>query len=56
VGNILSDEMTSYLFKDKQRNYLPPTRSGVAQSVCLTTDWTTGVRSPAEAKDFRIFL
>jgi hypothetical protein len=25
----------------------------VAQSVqCLTTDWTTGVRSPAEAKQF----
>jgi hypothetical protein len=27
--------------------------AGVAQSVwCLTTDWTTGGRSPAEAKDF----
>jgi hypothetical protein len=27
--------------------------SGVAQSVlCLTTDWTSGVRSPAEANDF----
>jgi hypothetical protein len=29
------------------------TGAGLAQSVyCLTTDWTTGVRSPAEAKDF----
>jgi hypothetical protein len=29
------------------------TRAGVAQSVwCLTTDWTTGVRSPAGARDF----
>jgi hypothetical protein len=27
-------------------------KAGVAQSVCLTTEWTTGVRSPAEAKDF----
>jgi hypothetical protein len=28
-------------------------RAGVAQSVhCLTTDWTIGVRSPAEEKDF----
>jgi hypothetical protein len=28
-------------------------RATVAQSVqCLTTDWTTGVRSPVEAKDF----
>jgi hypothetical protein len=27
--------------------------AGTAQSVqCLTTDWTTGIRSPAEAKDF----
>jgi hypothetical protein len=27
--------------------------AGIAQSVqCLTTDWTTGVRSPEEAKDF----
>jgi hypothetical protein len=27
--------------------------TGIAQSLqCLTTDWTTGVRSPAEAKDF----
>jgi hypothetical protein len=27
--------------------------AGVAQSVhCLTTDWTTGVRSLAEARDF----
>jgi hypothetical protein len=27
--------------------------AGVAQSVCcLTTDWTTGVRSPTEAEDF----
>jgi hypothetical protein len=27
--------------------------SGVAQSVqCLTTDWTTGTRSPEEVKDF----
>jgi hypothetical protein len=26
--------------------------AGVAQSVqCLTTDWTTGVRSPAETED-----
>jgi hypothetical protein len=29
------------------------TRVGVAQSIqCLTTDWTTGVRSPTEAEDF----
>jgi hypothetical protein len=29
------------------------TSSRVAQSVqCLTTDWTTGVRSPSEAKNF----
>jgi hypothetical protein len=29
------------------------TGAGVTQSLlCLTTDWTTGVRSPAEAKDF----
>jgi hypothetical protein len=28
-------------------------RAWVAQSVqCLTTDWTIGVRSPAEEKDF----
>jgi hypothetical protein len=28
-------------------------RAGVPQSVyCVTTDWTTGIRSPAEAKDF----
>jgi hypothetical protein len=28
-------------------------RPGVAQSVrSLTTDWTTGVRTPAEGKDF----
>jgi hypothetical protein len=27
--------------------------AGVAQSVlCLTADWTTGVRSPTEAEDF----
>jgi hypothetical protein len=27
--------------------------AGVAQSVlCLTTDWTTGVRSPTEAENF----
>jgi hypothetical protein len=27
--------------------------AGVSQSVeCLTTDWTTGVRSPTEAEDF----
>jgi hypothetical protein len=27
--------------------------AGVAQSVqCLTTDWTTGVRSPTEVEDF----
>jgi hypothetical protein len=27
--------------------------AGVAQSVvCLTTDWTNGVRSPTEAEDF----
>jgi hypothetical protein len=31
--------------------------NGVAQSVqCLTTDWTTGVRSLAEAKDFSCIL
>jgi hypothetical protein len=28
-------------------------RGGIAHSVlCLTTYWTTGVRSPAETKDF----
>jgi hypothetical protein len=26
--------------------------AGVAQSVCLTKDWTTGVQTPAEGKDF----
>jgi hypothetical protein len=30
---------------------------GVAQSVqCLTTDWTTGVRSPAGTEDFSFNL
>jgi hypothetical protein len=34
-----------------------PTGAGVAQSLyCLTTDWTIGVRSPAEAKDFSCSL
>jgi hypothetical protein len=29
------------------------TRIGIAQTIkCLTMDWTTGVRSPAETKDF----
>jgi hypothetical protein len=33
------------------------TYHGVAKSVqCLTTDWTTGVRTPAEAKDFSSIL
>jgi hypothetical protein len=26
--------------------------AGVAPEKCLTTDWTTGVRSPTEAEDF----
>jgi hypothetical protein len=26
--------------------------AGVAQSVCLTKDWTTGVQTPTEGKDF----
>jgi hypothetical protein len=26
--------------------------AGVAQLQCVTADWTTGVRSPAEAHDF----
>jgi hypothetical protein len=31
------------------------TRTGVALRVyCLTIDWTTGVRSPAEENDFRL--
>jgi hypothetical protein len=31
--------------------------AAVAQSVqCLTTDWTTGVRSPTEAEDFSASL
>jgi hypothetical protein len=32
------------------------TGAGVAQSVWLTTDWTTGVRSPTEAEDLSFIL
>jgi hypothetical protein len=33
--------------------YIPSWWAGVAQSVqWLTTDWTTGIRSPTEAEDF----
>jgi hypothetical protein len=56
--NPLKPKLFFIIFKNSARTAkktqpITITRAGVGKSaVCLTTDWTTGVRSPTEAEDF----